>query len=578
MLRKLKYSYLIILSFPILTIGAIIYSIDKVNAFTELYRPMFSALVDIKLAIQAIHLDFEEIGQEGNNNLLERKRAINNEIGNLYLALNIVTHKNNRRRDFIGKEQLELKRLTTNLMLFIQLSEKRLDNLQGYTGNKKLDQQYDNLYVSTIDEIGNIRNFLFDESEREMNNFTVILSVIVLVITLIVIILSILYFIFRRSELDANKLLSDSKKMFQTLFDNSYDGLLLIKDGYFVDCNQSALNMLGCGSVGQLLNMEPHEISPEYQPDGTTSREKAEEMIQMCVENGHHQFDWVHRKCSGEDFWCAVVLTRLEVNNETLVHVSWRDITVKKRLTQELMVATEQANQSNREKTIFLANMSHELRTPMHGILSFSNFGITKCDTADRGKIKRYFENIQSSGRRLLTLLNDLLDLSKFEANKVMLDIRSNDLVEAFKTCYNEQLQSLEDKNLNLNITHLNKPVAGHFDRNKIMQVMTNLLSNAINYSEADKNIFVTIKKTASEDLLFSIRDEGVGIPDDEKGAIFDPFIQSSKTRSNAGGTGLGLAICREIINSHGGKIWAENGEDGGAILSFKLPRFVTIS
>ncbi|NOQ77615.1 MAG: PAS domain S-box protein [Methylococcaceae bacterium] len=244
-----------------------------------------------------------------------------------------------------------------------------------------------------------------------------------------------------------------------------------------------------------------------------------------------------------------------------------------KQRTAELAVAVEHANEANQSKSEFLANMSHELRTPMHGILSFSRFGIKKIDSVSKEKLAQYFSNIQTSGERLLALLNDLLDLSKLEAGKMDLNIKESDLVAVFNSCYAEQEQRMDDLGLTLAINKPDKPVVGQFDAVRIGQVITNLLSNAIKFSPAGNVITVTFEKNAEQTLVFSLQDEGEGIPQDELEDVFDAFIQSSKTGSGIGGTGLGLAISKHIIDAHDGKIWAENTVKGGALFSFTLPQ-----
>lgn len=257
------------------------------------------------------------------------------------------------------------------------------------------------------------------------------------------------------------------------------------------------------------------------------------------------------------------------------------DITDKKNLEianqnlkkeqQKTKEACQEAEKANRLKSEFLANMSHELRTPMHGILSFSNFGIKNIDSATLKKLKYYFSNILLSGERLLILLNDLLDLSKLEAGKMEIHRQNASINELIANCELEQQQRLIDLDLTITQKSSSDNITGYFDPARISQVITNILSNAIKFSP--QNSVITISVTSNDaGIVFSLTDSGVGIPDNELNDIFTAFIQSSKTRTSAGGTGLGLAISKNIIEAHGGRIWAENNADHGAVFSFTLP------
>ena len=229
--------------------------------------------------------------------------------------------------------------------------------------------------------------------------------------------------------------------------------------------------------------------------------------------------------------------------------------------------------EAQRAKSEFLANMSHELRTPMHSILSFSQLGLKKLETADKEIILKYFNRIQVSGDRLLVLLNDLLDLSKLEAGRMDLEINTADLQQVLESCFNEQESHIADKNLQIT-TSIKGDCVGNFDQVRMGQVITNLLSNAIKFTPDSKSISIAITTDKIVDqpaLSFSIEDEGIGIPEDELEEVFDKFIQSSKTKTSTGGTGLGLSICKEIISLHHGKIWAEHGVNG-SVFKFTIP------
>lgn len=229
------------------------------------------------------------------------------------------------------------------------------------------------------------------------------------------------------------------------------------------------------------------------------------------------------------------------------------------------------AEKANHAKSAFLANMSHELRTPMHGILSFARFGQQKIETATKERLKSYFDEIHESGFRLMTLLNDILDLSKLEAGRIEYSLQADNLTETVQAVVSEMKAFAEEKGLRVKMT-ASKLVYASFDSLRMMQVVRNLLSNAIKFSERNSVIQIRLEKTSSGAVSCRFTNQGVGIPAEELESVFDKFIQSSKTKSGAGGTGLGLAICREIIQQHNGKIWAESALSGETHFTFELP------
>lgn len=253
------------------------------------------------------------------------------------------------------------------------------------------------------------------------------------------------------------------------------------------------------------------------------------------------------------------------------------DITDIKR-SEELKLALESAEAANQAKSVFLANMSHELRTPLHGILSFSELGKERIDRVTKEKLFSYFENIGISGKRLLVLLNDLLDLSKLEAGKYELIHKKCSLRDIINDCIAEQSPAIAESSLSVIQSAEQFDDTLECDREKIHQVIRNLLSNAVKNSPRQGQIefeFHGCEVYSGDRVMDAIEihvtDDGEGIDEADLEKVFDKFHQSQKP--NQGGTGLGLSISREIVSLHRGMIWAENSPDRGAMFIIRLPR-----
>jgi signal transduction histidine kinase len=222
----------------------------------------------------------------------------------------------------------------------------------------------------------------------------------------------------------------------------------------------------------------------------------------------------------------------------------------------------------------------------LHAILAFARLGQDRTPAQTDEKTQRYFSRIVDAGERLLSLVSNLLDLSKIEAGKMLVDPQPGDLVNMLHDVVAEFEALAEERKLQWSLPSATTHAPARVDAVRFSQVLRNVLANAMKFSPDGGVIRILIEEAATtlgrraDDLAapvaawrITVIDEGIGIPEDELETVFDSFVQSSKTRDGAGGTGLGLTICREIVAAHRGSISARNRPEGGAVFEIMVPR-----
>lgn len=233
---------------------------------------------------------------------------------------------------------------------------------------------------------------------------------------------------------------------------------------------------------------------------------------------------------------------------------------------EELIIAKERAEESDRLKSAFLANMSHEIRTPLNAIVGFSN--ILTSDSLTVEERREYNSIIQKNSELLLSLINDILDISRLETGKAKFIFEEVDLSELCYSVMNTTMH-LRKSGIEYRLEMEGEGVVIESDSNKLSQVLINLITNANKFTEQGR---ITLEYKISQDkkwVIFSVCDTGIGIPPGAAAKIFERF---EKFNENKQGTGLGLAICRQIVKRLGGDIWVDESYKDGAKISFKHP------
>lgn len=376
----------------------------------------------------------------------------------------------------------------------------------------------------------------------------------------------------------ANEAVQKSNKKFRTLYEQANDGIFIIRDGVFTQCNPKFLEMIQM-KESEIVGKSPNIISPQKQADGMDSEEKAIILITKAIEGEAQVFEWEHIKGDGTIFNVEVSLSFINDDDDSYILGFWRDISeriaTRNRLqeaSQNLLMEKEKAEFANKAKSRFLANMSHEIRTPLNGILGFIN--ILEKDEVDETR-KEHFKHIQSSSQLLLSVINDILDLSKLESGKLQIDlhpVNTQDLFESIIGIYqsiSHDKKIVFEYNINKNL-----PLVLTTDIVRIKQVILNLLSNAVKFTSENGKVFLDVSYDLNTQMFScTITDTGIGIAKDNIKNIFKAFEQEdTSTTRKYGGTGLGLAICSSIIELLGGNISVSSELNKGSSFSFSIP------
>jgi len=486
------------------------------------------------------------------------------------------------------------------------------------------------------------------------------------------------------------------KENFKVLFEKVSDGNLIIKNTKFVTCNAAALNMLGLKKVEQVLRSTLNQWSPELQPDGSDSAAKAKEMIEICMAEGAHRFEWLHKDIYDNEFWVDVGLTKIFYEGSDAIYVVWRnikeqkllenslkqselqmktlinniplhvlvttfggkillanpqalndynfdkdnlwdinilefyaepkqreevmeemgrvgkvdkkvvdfirpdgihsmllsitpiqynnedvllsigvDISERLKMEGDLLKAKNVAELANKSKSEFLANMSHEIRTPMNAIIGFTEL---LSEQVQEPRLKTYVSTIQSAGNTLLILINDILDLSKIEAGKLLINKVPTNIYTLANEISAMFLMAVRGKNIDFIVdVDENIPPSLLIDIVRMRQVLINIVGNAVKFTE---NGFVKLSISAFNvdkhlgklDIKFIVQDSGIGIPEDKIEKIFREFEQNDgQDNRKFGGTGLGLSISQRLCNMMGGKITVSSVDGEGSTFEIAL-------
>ena len=364
-------------------------------------------------------------------------------------------------------------------------------------------------------------------------------------------------------------------EMFQKLSMN-VDDVFLMLDAKTYQADYVSPN------VEKLLGITVEQIRKDICVLGELHSEDTEELKKDYLkeiqvhEQQEWDFEYVHQK-TGERRWFHSVAMGSELNGDKKYILVMSDRTADKKMNQALSEAVHAAENANQAKSTFLSNMSHDIRTPMNAIIGFTTLAVSNID--NKKMVRDYLGKILSSSNHLLSLINDILDMSRIESGKIHLEeteVSLSDVLHDLKTIISGQIHA---KQLELYMDAMdvtNEDV--YCDKTRLNQILLNLLSNAIKFTPAGGTISVRLKqypRTQQERQLYEIRvkDNGIGMSEEFVQKLFSPFERErSSTVSRTQGTGLGMAITKNIVDMMGGNIGIQTEQGKGTEFIVRLP------
>jgi len=365
--------------------------------------------------------------------------------------------------------------------------------------------------------------------------------------------------------------LMESEEKYRNLYKNSPNAVVLTdKNGVILDVNSSAEKILGYGK-SELKGRNYIEFNMAN-PNQITAIKKMFKQVLKGVKPKHIELQI--KKKNGNMIWILFQSSMVKLNNEIIVECIAQDITDKKKAENLIIEENKRLLELNKMKTELISRVSHELKTPITSIFGGTQILLEVYKDQTCSEALEFIELINRGGKRLKVLIENLLDASRIESEKLQLNLQKENIVEVIKNCISDNRYLANKRNM---IVELNMPevVNTKIDKMRIEQVITNLLSNAIKNTPKKGIIKITLEEKGVG-IYFKIEDTGIGLTRKEMETLFLKFGKieryGQKMDVDIEGSGLGLYITKEIIDMHGGHIWVESeGRNKGSTFYFKL-------
>ena len=374
-----------------------------------------------------------------------------------------------------------------------------------------------------------------------------------------------------REALERTRLLLDAMPLVCHLWNRDFS---------IFDCNEENTRLFNLKNKNDIIG-NFYKYSPEYQPDGRLTSEKALECLQKAFNDGKYVVEWMHQLPDGMPIPSEVTLVRVPYEDDYVVAGYARDLRQYKKMMDEIEQSKAQLEAANDAKSNFLASMSHEMRTPLNAVIGLS--GLTLEMEGLDEEAKGNLEKIYNAGSTLLNIVNDILDISKIESGKFELITAEYDIPSLINDTITQNIQRISEKPIEffLDISP-DIPARLYGDELRIKQVISNLLSNAFKYTN-EGIVELGMRSAPGEDkdrvrIKVWVKDTGIGIRTEDVKKLFSDYSQVDlKINRKIEGTGLGLAIAKKMIEAMGGTITVESEYGKGSVFTMEFQqKFVT--
>jgi signal transduction histidine kinase/CheY-like chemotaxis protein len=370
--------------------------------------------------------------------------------------------------------------------------------------------------------------------------------------------------------------LTNIKNRYESFCENSADALVCMDRNKFLFCNAAALNLLGINSQDELRSYGLLDLSPQFQPNGSNSKILIDECINKAFSGQINKFDWLCSRINGENFLAEITVKKADFEGEQVLYATLRDVSAQKKIGGKFLIYKEITEDQDRKKYEFLVNFSRDMKASLNSVIGFTDV-IT--ESGLNAKQLEALNNLHASSEILLNMVDELCLLAELQADRIIMDCRSNNLQKIIDSVINDCNNFFQGSSVFFEYVSDLHIAFYKFDSNFLKIILINIISNAAKFTIKGAVRFkvLIIEDNLDNSLIrFEVTDTGIGIPAEDKRNIFQPFYQiENRFIDNSHGYGIGLFFVKMLVEMMGGDIHVESeiGRGSRFWFSLRLPK-----